>query len=82
MCPQTFIENLLPISGAVLLLLLLLLAKFMQEVYIAETFHCSEKYDLRDSASELYSGGFGLVVGLDIDILFWVVIGSSVHSGN
>jgi len=54
----------------------------MQEVYIAETFHCSEKYDLRDSASELYSGGFGLVVGLDIDILFWVVIGSSVHSGN
>lgn len=29
----------------------------MQEDYIAETFHCSEKYDLRESASELYSGG-------------------------
>lgn len=32
----------------------LLLAKFMQEDY---TFHCSEKSDLRDSASELYSEG-------------------------
>jgi hypothetical protein len=29
----------------------------MQEDYIAETFQCSEKSDLRDSVSELYSGG-------------------------
>jgi hypothetical protein len=50
----------------------------MEEDYIAETFHCSEKSDLRDSDFELYSG-VGLVAGLDIDILFWVVIVSAVH---
>ena len=47
-------------SGAVCFFLnlkLLLLAEFMQEVYIAENLQCSQKSDLRDSASELYSGG-------------------------
>ena len=53
-----FIENLLPISGAVRFCnLKLLLANFMQEDYGGEIFHRSEKSDLRDSASELYSGG-------------------------
>jgi len=53
-----FIENLLPISGAVIFFnLKLLLAKFMQEDCIVENFRCSEKSDLRDIASELYSEG-------------------------